>query len=63
RDPRRGRGGTLAGRRRHRRPRPLRDDPLEAYPVSTAVNDPTNESPEVIDPIDTEQSGFEEFTD
>ncbi|MEF8838087.1 MAG: SOS response-associated peptidase [Haloarculaceae archaeon] len=42
---------------------PFETDPLEAYPVSTAVNDPTNESPEVIDPIDTEQSGFEEFTD
>lgn len=42
---------------------PFENEPLEAYPVSTAVNDPTNDSPEVVEPLDTEQSGFEEFTD
>ena len=42
---------------------PFENDPLEAYPVSTAVNNPANDSPEVVEPLDTEQSGFEEFTD
>lgn len=30
---------------------PHPDDPFEAYPVSTAVNDPTNDESSVIDPV------------
>ncbi|MDY6817708.1 MAG: SOS response-associated peptidase [Halobacteriales archaeon] len=30
---------------------PYPDDGLEAYPVTTAVNDPTNEDPTVIEPL------------
>lgn len=34
----------------------------EAYPVSTAVNDPGNDSPAVIEPVEVdEQSGLDEF--
>ena len=43
--------------------RPYPDDDLEAYPISTAVNDPSNDSPAVIEPDDTEQSGLGEFAD
>ncbi len=42
---------------------PFEADPLEAYPVSKTVNSPANDSPEVIEPLDTEQSGFDAFTD
>ncbi len=38
------------------------DDGLEAYPVSTAVNDPSNDRPSLVEPIDIgEQSGLDEF--
>jgi putative SOS response-associated peptidase YedK len=42
---------------------PFEDDPLEAYPISKAVNNPANDTAEVIEPLDTEQSGFDAFTD
>jgi putative SOS response-associated peptidase YedK len=29
---------------------------MRAYPVSRAVNDPTNDSPEVVQPLDTDGS-------
>jgi putative SOS response-associated peptidase YedK len=41
--------------------RPYPDDDLEAYPISTAVNDPSNDSPGIIEPDETEQSGLGEF--
>lgn len=41
--------------------RPYPDDDLDAYPISTAVNDPTNDSPGIIEPDETEQSGLGEF--
>lgn len=41
---------------------PYPDDGLEAYPVSKAVNDPANDSPDVIEPVDVgEQSGLGDF--
>jgi putative SOS response-associated peptidase YedK len=41
---------------------PYPDDGLEAYPVSTAVNDPANDSPAVVEPVDVdEQSSLGEF--
>jgi len=41
--------------------RPSPDDDLAAYRISTAVNDPSNDSPGIIDPEDSEQSGLGEF--
>lgn len=39
------------------------DDGLQSYPVSRAVNDPTNDDPSVIEPADSgEQSGLGDFT-
>lgn len=39
------------------------NDGLEMFPVSRRVNDPTNDEPSVVDPIDIgEQSGLGEFT-
>ena len=41
---------------------PYPDDDLEAYPVSRAVNDPSNDSPDVVEPVDVdEQSGLGQF--
>lgn len=38
------------------------DDGLETYPVSRAVNDPSNDRPSIVEPIDIgEQSGLDEF--
>jgi len=41
--------------------RPYPDDDLDAYPVSTAVNDPSNDSPGIVEPAASEQSGLGEF--
>jgi len=41
--------------------RPYPDDDLDAYRISTAVNDPSNDSPGIIEPDETEQSGLGEF--
>lgn len=41
--------------------RPYPDDDLAAYPISTAVNDPSNEDARVIEPLETQQSNLEEF--
>ncbi|MFB6165735.1 MAG: SOS response-associated peptidase [Haloarculaceae archaeon] len=46
-------------RRAYCRPYPGAD--LDAYPVSTRVNDPGNGSPSVVEPDDTEQTGLGEF--
>lgn len=37
-------------------------DPLEAYPVSKRVNDPSNDDPSLFDPVDVgEQAGLDDF--
>lgn len=41
--------------------RPYPGDDLVRYPVTTRVNDPGNDSPAVIEPAETEQSGLGEF--
>lgn len=41
--------------------RPYPGDDLEAYRIGTAVNDPTNDHPGIIERDDTEQSGLGEF--
>ena len=41
--------------------RPYPDDDLDAYPISTTVNDPANDSPGIIEPDESEQSGLGEF--
>ncbi|WP_247009519.1 SOS response-associated peptidase [Halorientalis litorea] len=46
---------------RHALCRPYPDDDLDAYPISTAVNDPANDSPGIIEPDESEQSGLGEF--
>lgn len=40
---------------------PYPDDDLTAYRISKAINDPANESPEVIEPVEDPQSGLGEF--
>lgn len=42
--------------------RPYPDDDLDAYRISTAVNDPATDAPSIIDPVDAEQTGLGEFT-
>lgn len=41
--------------------RPYPGDDLAAYEVSTRVNDPGNDDPGVVEPVDHEQSGLDEF--
>ncbi|MFB6206781.1 MAG: SOS response-associated peptidase [Haloglomus sp.] len=41
--------------------RPYPDDDLAAYRIGTAVNDPTNDHPGIVERDDTEQSGLGEF--
>jgi putative SOS response-associated peptidase YedK len=41
---------------------PYPDAALEAYPVSTRVNDPTNDDPGLLDPAERTQSGLDEFS-
>jgi putative SOS response-associated peptidase YedK len=41
--------------------RPYPDDDLEAYRIGTAVNDPSNDSPDIIERADSHQSGLGEF--
>ena len=41
---------------------PYPDDDLTAYPISTRVNNPANNGPEIIEPAETEQSGLGEFS-
>lgn len=40
--------------------------PLHAYPVSTAINDPANDGPEIVEPVDVPaedpQRGLDEFS-
>lgn len=41
---------------------PYPDDELVAYPVSRAVNDPSNDTPDVVEAVDVDtQSGLSEF--
>ena len=42
---------------------PFPSDRLRAYPISTRVNTPSNDSPDIIDPIEpASQSGLDDFT-
>jgi len=41
--------------------RPYPNDDLDAYPISTAVNDPSNDSPAIVEPDRSEQTGLGEF--
>lgn len=41
--------------------RPYPDDDLDAYPISTAVNNPANDSPRIIEPDESEQTGLGDF--
>jgi putative SOS response-associated peptidase YedK len=41
---------------------PYPEDDLGAYEISTRVNNPRNDDPRVIEPLDHEQSGLSEFT-
>jgi len=41
--------------------RPYPGSDLDAYEVSTRVNDPTNDDPGVIEPLGHEQSGLDDF--
>ena len=41
--------------------RPYPEDDLEAYEISTRVNDPSNDDPSVIEPLGHEQSGLDRF--
>jgi hypothetical protein len=38
------------------------EDDLDAYEISTRVNNPGNDNPQVIEPLDHEQSGLGEFS-
>jgi putative SOS response-associated peptidase YedK len=40
---------------------PYPDDDLTAYRISTAINNPDNENPGVVEPVDDPQSGLGEF--
>lgn len=42
--------------------RPYPDDDLDAYEISTRVNDPENDDPGVIEPLEHEQSGLGDFS-
>jgi hypothetical protein len=42
--------------------RPYPKDDLDAYEISTRVNNPGNDDPLVIEPLDHEQSGLGEFS-
>jgi len=41
---------------------PYPKDDLDAYEISTRVNNPGNDDPQVIEPLDHEQSGLGEFS-
>lgn len=41
--------------------RPYPEDDLDAYPISTTVNNPENDAESVIEPLGNEQSGLGEF--
>lgn len=56
--------GWLSGDSEERKSlcRPYGADDLEAYTITTAVNNPGNDSASVIDPQGTEQSGLDSFS-
>lgn len=41
--------------------RPFPEDTLDTYPISTVVNDPSNDDPRVVDPLGNEQAGLDRF--
>lgn len=40
---------------------PYPDGQMQSYGVSTAVNHPANDGPELVDPVATDQSGLGAF--
>lgn len=52
--------GGVETRRRLCRPYP--DDDLTASPISTRVNDPSNDDPSIIEPLGNEQAGLDNFS-
>lgn len=46
---------------RHKFCAPYPDDDLEAYPIATSVNDPTNDDEQIIEPLQSEQSDLGKF--
>lgn len=40
---------------------PLPSEMMDSFEVSTAVNNPTNVTPELINPVGFDQVGLEEF--
>lgn len=41
--------------------RPYPEDDLDAYPISTTVNDPNTDDARIIEPLGNEQAGLDEF--
>lgn len=41
---------------------PYDGDDMEAYDISTTVNNPSNEGPELVEPSDTKQSGIGDYS-
>jgi putative SOS response-associated peptidase YedK len=52
---------TASPRRRKDLCQPYPGDDLDTYPISTRVNDPANDDPQIIEPADTEQSDLGSF--
>lgn len=48
---------------RHSLCEPTEDQFLDAYPISTTVNNPQNDDPDIILPAETKQSGLDTFQD
>jgi putative SOS response-associated peptidase YedK len=46
---------------RHNLLTPYSEDDLQAYPISTKVNDPSYDQSDVIEPLDHENGGLEDF--
>ena len=46
---------------RHDLCRPYPADDLDAYPISTRVNDPSTDDPQVLEPAEGEQAGLDDF--
>ncbi|WP_135666700.1 SOS response-associated peptidase [Halorhabdus rudnickae] len=46
---------------RHELCQPYPREDMDAYPISTRVNDPSNDSPQVIEPEEHEQAGLDDF--
>ena len=52
---------TAAAAERQQLARPYQGRDLTAVPISTRVNDPANDDPSIIKPIETDQTGLDDF--